>query len=132
MKNIGLLLLLTCIIQVQGVVFEATSPGTTLDCSAYANDQEILATFPFSIPFLPWTDYSPTEYDKTSGRWDFFQRVYELVIVSENFIPSTIFCLRSLQNLYIRNSSFYTDNHDINTKFPIPSRSVNLLYDKYN
>ncbi|UJR11585.1 hypothetical protein I4U23_015765 [Adineta vaga] len=101
---------------------------TTLDCSSYANDQEVLATFPFSIPFLPWTDYSPIEYDKTSGRWDFFQRVDELVIVNENYIPPTIFCLRSLQNLYIRNSSFYTREQDATTNFPLPIGTTHSLY----
>ncbi|UJR11586.1 hypothetical protein I4U23_015766 [Adineta vaga] len=122
MQKFVLLLVLSCVVEIRGTVFETTSPVTTLDCSSYANDQEVLATFPFAVPYLTWQDQS----SNTFARLGSDNHVEYLQIANEKFVPSTVFCLNKLQTFLIRNTSFSQLTSDNNSIQRLSSSLYNL------
>ncbi|CAF1325001.1 unnamed protein product [Adineta steineri] len=93
-----------------------------LDCTQFNNDYEILSSFSFVThlnPIFPSTS-------QTHGLMDSNENVYNLNIANQKFVPITVFCLKSLKNLYIRNTSFYEFELDDNSIRSLPSE-IELL-----
>ncbi|CAF1327795.1 unnamed protein product [Adineta steineri] len=88
-----------------------------LDCTQFNNDYEILSSFSFVTHLNP---ISPSEL-QTYGLMDSNENVYKLNIANEKFTPLTVFCLKSLRELYIRNTSFYEFELDDNSIRALPS-----------
>jgi Leucine-rich repeat (LRR) protein len=75
---------------------------SSLNCSQYANDMEVLRTLSFLVPINP----NSIDNDKTYALGYNNDTILVLNIANENFIPSTIFCLSSLRYLFVRDSNF--------------------------
>ncbi|CAF1388058.1 unnamed protein product [Adineta steineri] len=99
-----------------------------LDCTQYNDDYEILSSFSFVTHLNPISS-SPLQ---TYGLMDSNERVYKLIIVNQKFVPLTVFCLKSLGELNITNTSFYEFQLDDNSIRTLPSeialRASSLKY----
>ncbi|CAF1206489.1 unnamed protein product [Adineta steineri] len=88
-----------------------------LDCTQYNNGYEILSSFSFVTHLNPISSSSSQTY----GLMDSNENVYYLNIANQKFVPLTVFCLKSLRELHIRNTSFYEFQLDDNSIHALPS-----------
>jgi hypothetical protein len=83
---------------------QARSTGASLHCEQYANDLEILSHFPFTINFIP-QQQGP---DKSTAILD--PSGTEVIMIqlrqAGSIVPESVFCLKHLQSLDIRNMFF--------------------------
>lgn len=84
------------------------SESSTLDCSQYANDSEVLRDLPFNVPINP----SDRDIHKTYAVSYSNGSIFVLSIANQTFIPPIIFCLQSLRYLFVRDSHFCQDAND--------------------
>jgi Leucine-rich repeat (LRR) protein len=70
------------------------------DCSQYENDDQVEKSFPFSV------DFKSLKTSKTSGMKNANGNIIYLNIANEEYVPSSVFCMKDLQNLYVRNTMF--------------------------
>lgn len=115
------------------VIFQTRS---SLNCSIYHNDYEILASFPFVVS--KDQDYTKSHaYEHIQGTIDM------LWIINETVLPHTVFCLKYLWHFYIFDSnlfqpiSYYTSGVQLTpeierlasslTHFVISDTTVNYL-----
>jgi len=89
------------------------------DCSQYENDDQVEKSFPFSVNFKSLITST------TSGKKDEDENIIHLNIVNEQYFPPSVFCLKDLQELYVRNTKFRNFRH----RFPIQllARSLTRL-----
>lgn len=87
------------------------------DCSRFSNDYDIILSFPFNVDINPFPKTSKFTY----GLMDADEKIYYLNIVNENYVPHQIFCLKFLQELYIRNTSFYEIEPNDNSVYQLPT-----------
>ncbi|CAF1279735.1 unnamed protein product [Adineta steineri] len=133
MKSLRWFVGLICLLQSQWIIARSVTEvqpdarfisriHSPLDCTQYNNDYEILSSFSFVTHLNPILS-SPSQ---TYGLMDSNENVYKLNIVHEKFVPTTVFCLKSLRQLEIRNTSFYEFELDDNSIRSLPSE-IELL-----
>ena len=81
---------------------------STLNCSQYTNDSEVLGTLPFTVPINP----SDRDIHRTYAVSYSNGTIFVLSITNQTFIPPIIFCLQSLRYLFVRDSRFCKDVDD--------------------
>lgn len=94
------------------ITFEKRS---TLDCSVYDSDYDILASFPFHV------DINNTDYIYSTSAYGLVKNeINRIVIRNENILPLTFFCLKHLTYFGIFNSSIipFFSNDDTDYQFP--------------
>jgi len=82
-----------------------------IDCSQYANDNDIIDSFPFTVDRNPDTPNSETTWASMNIS---DSKVTRMKIVNQKSVPSLIYCLKHLTKLEIVNTSF----PDIERGFP--------------
>ncbi|CAF3522069.1 unnamed protein product [Rotaria sp. Silwood1] len=83
--------------------------SSSINCSQYIDDYEVLVTFPFHVVLNPLTQV----FKKTNGLMNAKEHIYYLNIIDQNYVPLTVYCLTHLEKLYIRNTSFYNTDHQL-------------------
>ncbi|CAF0952583.1 unnamed protein product [Rotaria sordida] len=83
--------------------------NSSINCSQYKDDYAVLLSFPFHVDLNPLLQIPR----RTNGLMDAKERIYYLNIINQKYVPLTIYCLKYLQKLYIRNTSFYNTNHQL-------------------
>jgi len=76
--------------------------SSSIDCSQYKTDYRIIKSFPFHVDLNPVFQDSTTTYalmNKTDN-------IHYIKITSQKLIPSIIYCLKHLKELYIHNTRF--------------------------
>ncbi|CAF1324986.1 unnamed protein product [Adineta steineri] len=132
-KSIRWFIVLICLLKNQWIIARSLSEvqpdarfisriQSPLDCTQYNEDYEILSSFSFVTHLNPILS-SPLQ---TYGLMDSNENVYKLNIVNEKFVPTTVFCLKSLRQLEIRNTSLYEFELDDNSIRSLPSE-IELL-----
>ncbi|CAF2073313.1 unnamed protein product [Rotaria magnacalcarata] len=108
-------------------VNDNTKPNerTTLDCTQFRRDYDILKSFHFLVPVNP-----PVTTSKTYATMNITNHVIELTIYNESFVPLNVYCLKNLNMLTILNTDFYQYGLDDQTIRPIPSEigQLSLLH----
>jgi hypothetical protein len=89
----------------------------SLNCSQFSSDTEIISSFPFDVPPNPVPETPEITYRLMNSD----EKVYYLNIVNQESVPYNIFCLKSLQTLYIRNTSFYEIDLNDNSVRRLPT-----------
>ena len=74
-----------------------------LDCSKYSYDYEILSSFGYVVYLNPLSTSGLNVY----ARMDANDNVYYLNVANQRSLPTTVFCLKYLQQLYVRATDFY-------------------------
>ncbi|CAF1371365.1 unnamed protein product [Adineta steineri] len=133
MKLSILFVLLICLLQSKWIIARSLTEvqpdarfisriQSPLDCTQFNGDYEILSSFSFVTHLNPILLSSSQTY----GLMDSNENIYYLNIANEKFVPTTVFCLKSLRELYIRNTSFYEFELDDNSIRSLPSE-IELL-----
>ncbi|CAF3293964.1 unnamed protein product, partial [Rotaria sp. Silwood2] len=86
------------------------------NCSEYTDDYEVLVSFPFHVALNPLSQI----FKNTNGLMDANEHIYYLNIINQKYVPLTVYCLKYLQKLYIRKTSFY------NTDYQLPIEIIHL------
>lgn len=79
------------------------------NCPKYANDDIIRYLFPFEVELNPEKPTSSKTYALTNKE----NNIYYLNIYNQKCFPSIIFCLKHLEQLYVRNTSFAVFNDQL-------------------
>jgi Leucine-rich repeat (LRR) protein len=87
-----------------------------LDCSQFANDFEILASFPFINLINPSDPYSGKTYAIVNDN----RSVVKIYIGNESFVPLTVFCFQSLEDFIVINSNFQKTELNENSVRQLP------------
>ncbi|CAF1371401.1 unnamed protein product [Adineta steineri] len=133
MKSSTLFVVLVCFLQSQRIIARSLTEvqpdarfisriQSPLDCTQYNDDYELLSSFSFVTHLNPIS----SSISQTYGLMDSNDNVYYLNIANEKFVSLTVFCLKSLQELHIRSTSFYEFQLDDNSIRALPSE-IELL-----
>ncbi|CAF1456416.1 unnamed protein product [Adineta steineri] len=104
-------IILACMVQMKcnametynglGTIFQEYS---SLDCTKYANDDEVYKSFQFKLDFNSTRrDFSNT-YAMKNGNGD----IIVLNINKQEYVPPSVFCLTDLQELHVHKTKFHT------------------------
>lgn len=93
-----------------------------MDCSQFSYDYEVLSSFGFRIDINPLVATSLNTY----ARMDENENVYYLNVAYQSALPTTVFCLKFLRELYVRNTYFYETDSDDESIRRVPSQ-IELL-----
>ena len=87
---------------------------SSLNCSMYHNDYDILASFPFIV--AKYEDYTTKShaYEHVKGTIDM------LWIINETVLPLTVFCLKYLSDFHIYNLNLSPSISDNTSDFQLP------------
>ncbi|CAF1388077.1 unnamed protein product [Adineta steineri] len=127
-KSIRWFIVLICLLQSKWIVARSLTEvqpdarfisriHSPLDCTQFNNDYEILSSFSFVTHLNPILLSSSQTY----GLMDSNENIYKLQIVNQKLVPLTVFCLKSLRELYIQKTSFYEFELDDNSIRALPS-----------
>jgi len=99
-----LLSIFCCFLQVR------VSIASSLDCSKYANDTEVLRSLPFYVAIDPsdradYKTFATTYPNKTM--------ILSLNIYNQSLVPPTIFCLQALAEIYIMDSTICDEQSSV-------------------
>ena len=97
--------------------------NSPLDCSQYATDTQIIKLFPFHVHRNPTFRYSTTTYAVMNES----DNIHYMNIANQKCIPSIIYCLKHLQQLYVRNTSFCDSKERLPAKFEYLASSLSHL-----
>ncbi|CAF1311788.1 unnamed protein product [Adineta ricciae] len=81
--------------------------ASTLNCSKYRRDYDIVKSFPFSVQTSP-----QVTANKTYVLMDTNNAVTDLTIYKEKYVPMNVYCLKNLKSLTIVNTRFYEFPND--------------------
>jgi Leucine-rich repeat (LRR) protein len=79
-----------------------------INCSQYANDDEIRRSFPFYVELDPKERNPSKTYALTNANKT---KIIYLNIVDQEYFPPSAFCFQALKQLHIKNTSFVKFNH---------------------